>query len=89
MERPRTRLADTGDLSIAYQVHGGGEHDILFNGTVAANVATAWEFPEAVRLLERLGRFARVIRLDRRDQGISDPVKEDLSWRLTPPMPSP
>lgn len=79
MDRPKTRYARTGELSIAYQVHGEGEHDILFNGTVAANVDTAWRFPEAVRLFERLERFARLIRFDRRDQGLSDPVKDDLT----------
>ena len=30
-------------------------------------------------LLERLGRFARVIRFDRRDSGLSDPIKDDLT----------
>ena len=89
MDRPRTHYARTGELSIAYQVHGEGEHDILFNGTAAANVDTAWLFPEAVRLFERLERFARVIRFDRRDQGLSDPVKRTSRLRPTPPMPSP
>jgi pimeloyl-ACP methyl ester carboxylesterase len=35
--------------------------------------------PEAHRLFERLGRFARVIRYDRRDSGLSDPIKDDLT----------
>jgi class 3 adenylate cyclase len=42
-------------------------------------VETIWQLPEAVELFKRLGRFARVIRFDRRDVGLSDPVKNDLT----------
>src|SRR3954467_4441704 len=35
--------------------------------------------PEAAQLFERLGRFARVIRFDRRDSGCSDPFMADLT----------
>ncbi len=69
----------SGELAIAYQVHGAGDHDLLFNGSAAANVDSTWDFPEAVRLFERLGRFARVIHFDRRDTGLSDPVRTDLT----------
>ena len=79
MERPRTRYALSGELSIAYQDHGGDGPDLLMNGGVTANVETAWQYPEAVRLFARLGRFARVIRFDRRDQGLSDAIRDDLT----------
>jgi pimeloyl-ACP methyl ester carboxylesterase len=79
VEVPETRYARTGEIAIAYQVHGSGEHDLLFNGSTTGNIETVWALPEAVRLFERLGRFARVIRFDRRDSGISDPIKEDLT----------
>jgi class 3 adenylate cyclase len=79
VDRPKTRYARSGDVSIAYQVHGSGHHDIVFTGVTQANLETAWQFPEAVRLFERLGRFARVIRFDRRDHGLSDPIKDDLT----------
>jgi len=78
VDRPKTRYARSGDLRIAYQVHGSGPHDIVFIGGTQASVETAWQFPEAVRLFERLGRFARVIRFDRRDHGLSDPA-DDLT----------
>jgi class 3 adenylate cyclase len=78
VDRPNTRYARSGDLRIAYQVHGSGAHDILFLGATQANLETAWQFPEAARLFERLGRFARVIRFDRRDHGLSD-ATEDLT----------
>jgi len=78
VDRPKTRYARSGDLRIAYQVHGSGPHDIVFIGGTQASVETAWQFPEAMRLFERLGRFARVIRFDRRDHGLSDPA-DDLT----------
>ena len=78
MDRPKTQYARSGDLRIAYQVHGCGPNDIVFIGGSQANLETAWQFPEAVRLFERLGRFARVIRFDRRDHGLSDPA-DDLT----------
>ena len=79
MERPPTRYARNGDLAIAYQVHGSGEHDLLLSSGTASNVETLWGIPEAARLFERLGGFARVIRFDRRDSGLSDPIADDLT----------
>ena len=79
MRVPETKYARSGELAIAYQVHGDGPCDLLFSGTTASNVETVWTLPEAHRLNERLGRFARIIRYDRRDTGISDPIKDDLT----------
>lgn len=79
MERPETHYARSGEIAIAYQVHGNGPHEILLSGASASNVETIWQVPEAVRLFERLVRFARVIRFDRRDTGLSDPFRDDLT----------
>ena len=79
VERPDTHYARSGEIAIAYQVHGNGPHDILFSGGTASNLEMIWQIPEAVELLERLGRFARVIRFDRRDTGLSDPIRDDLT----------
>lgn len=79
MEIPKTRYASSGDIRIAYQVHGSGEHDLLFSGGSTSNIETVWNLPEAVRLFERLRRFARVIFFDRRDTGVSDPIRDDLT----------
>ncbi|MFN8112803.1 MAG: adenylate/guanylate cyclase domain-containing protein [Solirubrobacterales bacterium] len=49
------------------------------SGATASNIETQWELPEVGRLMERLGRFARVIRYDRRDSGLSDPIAGDLT----------
>ena len=79
MRIPQTHYVRSGDLMIAYQVFGSGSRDVLLNGGPASNVETVWSLPEAVRLFERLGRFARVILLDRRDTGVSDPASDDLT----------
>lgn len=79
MEIPKTRYASSGDIRIAYQVHGSGEQDLLFSGGSASNIETVWNLPEAVRFFERLRRFARVIFFDRRDSGVSDPIRDDLT----------
>lgn len=79
MQIPETRYVRSLGISIAYQVHGSGQADLLFSGTAASNIETIWTLPEAARLFERLGRFARVVRFDRRDTGVSDPIKDDLT----------
>ena len=79
MTAPETRYVRNGDIAIAYQVHGSGEHDLLFSGSVASNLETVQDLPEASRFFERLERFARVIRFDRRDTGVSDPIRDDLA----------
>ena len=79
MERPETHYARSGEIALAYQVHGNGPHDLLFVGGTSSNVEAIWQIPEASKLLERLGHFARVIRFDRRDTGLSDPFRDDLT----------
>lgn len=76
---PETRYARSGEIMIAYQVHGSGSHDLLLGSGPASNVETCWSLPEAQRVFERLGRFSRVIRFDRRDTGVSDPIRDDLT----------
>jgi class 3 adenylate cyclase len=71
---PDTRYARSGDVQIAYQVHGDGELDLVAVGGPASHLDLLWENPGARRYLERLGAFARVVRFDRRGTGLSDPV---------------
>lgn len=79
MEVPETHYARNGELAIAYQVHGAGDHDLLLSSGTASNIETVWRLPEAARLYDRTGQFARVIRYDRRDSGLSDPIRDDLT----------
>jgi class 3 adenylate cyclase len=80
MQVPETHYADSGEIKIAYKVLGSGEQDLLFSGGSASNIETVWELlPEAAPLFDRLGRFARLILFDRRDSGVSDPIRDDLT----------
>ena len=71
---PTTRYARSGDVSIAYQVFGGGSFDLVYVPGWTSNVEMNWQNPRLVRSLERLGSFARVIIFDKRGTGLSDRV---------------
>ena len=67
-----TRYADSGGVSIAYQVHGEGELDLVFIPGFVSHVELLWESPQTARMLRRLASFARLIVFDKRGQGLSD-----------------
>jgi class 3 adenylate cyclase/pimeloyl-ACP methyl ester carboxylesterase len=70
------RYARSGDVSIAYTVHGDGVQDLVFVHGAISHLEVEYERPEFRAMLERLGRFARVITFDRRGTGLSDRVRE-------------
>jgi class 3 adenylate cyclase len=74
MPRPETRYARSGDVHIAYQTVGDGPLDVLFIDQWWSNVDGQWAVPPLARMLERLASFSRVIVLDKRGTGLSDPV---------------
>jgi class 3 adenylate cyclase len=71
---PPTRFARSGDARIAYQLMGEGPPDVVFIGGPASHLDLLWEDPEWVRARQRYASFARVVALDRRGTGLSDPV---------------
>src|SRR5437762_405194 len=74
---PETRYAKSGDLNIAYQVTGEGPFDLVYVPGWVSNVEAMWEEPAHARLLGRLASFSRLILLDKRGTGLSDPVPLD------------
>jgi class 3 adenylate cyclase len=70
---PKTRYAKSGGVSIAYQVVGDGPVDLVFTQGFVSNVDHWWDMPAAVRILERLASFSRLILWDKRGTGLSDP----------------
>ena len=70
--RPRTQYAKAGDINIAYQVTGDGPVDLVRVPGWISNVDYDWEYPPHARLIERLSRFSRFIRFDKRGTGLSD-----------------
>lgn len=71
---PVTKYAQSGDVSIAYQVMGEGPIDIVLVPGVIAHVEHMHELPGYTAFLRRLARFARIITFDKRGQGLSDRV---------------
>lgn len=82
IERPPTRFARSDEASIAYQVLGEGPIDLVVVGGPASHLDMEWEDPTTVRCFERLARFARLVRFDRRGTGLSDPLDSPLTLEL-------
>jgi class 3 adenylate cyclase len=59
-------------VSIAYQVLGEGERDIVFVPQTFSAIEALWEHPTVARFFARLGGLGRVILYDRRGTGMSD-----------------
>lgn len=72
MDRPDTRYAWNGDVSLAYQVFGEGPGDLVYLQGYCSNVDLNWESPHLARFLRGLARHARVIVTDRRGWGCSE-----------------
>jgi class 3 adenylate cyclase len=71
---PQTRFAKAGDLSIAYQVIGSGDVDVVLVPQWLSNIEQYWENPAASYFLRRIASFSRLIMFDKRGTGLSDPV---------------
>lgn len=70
---PPIRYARSGDVNIAYQVTGEGNAiDLVLAPGTVSHLALAWQQPARSPLIERLSRFARLIRFDKRGTGMSD-----------------
>jgi class 3 adenylate cyclase len=84
VELPETRYALSGDVSIAYQVHGDGPIDLVVVPAWITNVELMWEEPVMAAYYRRLGEMARVIRFDKRGTGLSDRVAAiaDMETRM-------
>ena len=71
---PTTRYARAGDVHIAYQVVGDGPIDLVYVPPQLQQLEHLWAEPRVAAFFERLARFARLILLDRRGTGLSDPI---------------
>ncbi len=73
---PETKFAQSGDISIAYQVVGSGPLDLLIVPGFISHLEQAWEDPAYSRFLQRLASFSRLIQFDKRGTGLSDRITE-------------
>ena len=73
MGLPETRYARTVDgVSIAYQVVGKGEVDLVYSDGFVSNVDARWDVPQFGGFLRQLASVSRLILFDRRGSGLSD-----------------
>ena len=73
MRRPLPVHYTTSDgLSIAYQVSGGGDRDLVLVSGFVSHLDHDWLDPRHAHFLDRLGSMGRLIRFDKRGSGMSD-----------------
>lgn len=71
---PEVHYARPGDAHIAYQVFGSGDVDLVYVAEFWHSIEAQWDEPRFAAFLRRLGTFSRVICLDQRGSGLSDPL---------------
>jgi class 3 adenylate cyclase len=71
------RYARNGDVSLAYDVIGEGDRDILITFGWIGSFQSAWDVPAHARWMERLARLGRVIVWDKRGTGLSERLPPD------------
>lgn len=69
---PQTKYAQSGNVSVAYQVTGKGPIDLVFAPGFISHLEYMWEEPRHAHFCHGLGSFARLIRFDKRGTGLSD-----------------
>jgi pimeloyl-ACP methyl ester carboxylesterase len=82
MKQPKTSYAKNDSVSIAYQVFGDGPNDLVIVPGFISHIELMWEIPAYAEGMERIGRFARVIKFDKRGTGLSDPVSNPPSLEI-------
>lgn len=75
IDRPQTQYVLSGELSIAYQVFGHGECDLLYVPGIISHLELMWEDADSSAFLTALGQHFRVIIFDKRGQGMSDRIE--------------
>ncbi|MCA9691752.1 MAG: alpha/beta fold hydrolase [Myxococcales bacterium] len=76
---PVTRYAQSGALSLAYQVLGAAPLDLVVIPGFVSHLEVSWEHPDYAEFLRRLATLARVILIDKRGTGLSDRELHALS----------
>ena len=72
MDELDIRYARNGDVSLAYQVTGNGPLDLVFVSGFVSHQEVMWDDPRSAHFAKRLESFSRLVRYDKRGQGLSD-----------------
>jgi pimeloyl-ACP methyl ester carboxylesterase len=73
---PQTRYAQSSGAKIAYQVSGAGPPDLVMVPGLVSHLDLQWQQTAYRRFVRALEPGNRVIRLDKRGTGLSDPARE-------------
>jgi class 3 adenylate cyclase len=73
-EFPEVRYADADGVSIAYEVRGAGSLDFVAVPSEISSLMTTTVDPVQARSIDQVASFVRLIRLDKRGTGMSDPL---------------
>jgi len=73
---PQTRYAQSSGAKIAYQVSGTGHPDLVMVPGMVSHLDIQWQQTGYRRFVRALERGGRLIRLDKRGTGLSDPAAE-------------
>jgi pimeloyl-ACP methyl ester carboxylesterase/DNA-binding CsgD family transcriptional regulator len=73
---PQTRYAQSSGAKIAYQVSGTGPPDLVMVPGLVSHLDIQWQQTGYRRFVRALERGGRLIRLDKRGTGLSDPASE-------------
>jgi pimeloyl-ACP methyl ester carboxylesterase len=74
VQQPETFYAQSGDVSIAYQLVGDGPFDVVYVPGFVSHVELRWTVPSFAEGLRELASFSRLILFDKRGTGMSDRV---------------
>lgn len=74
MSAPTTRYAKRGDISIAYQVFGDADLDLVYCAEFWNSIEAQWMEPRYDAFLRDLASFTRLITFDQAGTGLSDPL---------------
>jgi class 3 adenylate cyclase len=69
---PETQFTRNSGMSLAYQVAGDGPIDVVLVPGYVSHVEMNWDYPFYGCFLKDLARYARVVVLDKRGNGLSD-----------------
>ncbi len=73
---PETHYAQSGDLSIAYQVMGEGPIDMILVPGLFSHIEFMHEMNGFTAFMRRLAGYGRLVTFDKRGQGLSDRISE-------------
>ena len=69
---PETEFALSGNVSIAYQVMGGGPVDLVHTPGFVSHLEFQLTHPDCLGFYQSIASFCRLIRFDKRGTGLSD-----------------